>query len=409
MATSRYRLDGFTLDAERRELARDGVAVDLPPQALDLLLFLVRNRERVLSKDDLIDGAWGGRIVSNSTLTTHLNTVRRALGDTGEAQRYVRTFNRKGVRFVGTAQEDEPAAAVPPAPAPAPTALTAKAPPQDIRFIKARDGVRLAMASTGSGPVLVKPSNWMNHVERDFDNPIWSSLFARLATNRRLIRYDGRGIGLSDWTVDEVSFEAFVGDLEAVIEASGAKKVSLLGASMGGATAMAYAARHPERVERLILHGCFAIGRRRRRTNVDVEKAELFLSLLRNGWGTTDSAFMKAFACVYFPQAPTSDLGWFVELQNRSATASNAVRVREACDLLDVSPELGRITAPTLVLHSTGDLVVPMDQGRSVAAAIPDARFVPLDSANHVLTPADPAWPRFVEAIEHHLAGSAAL
>lgn len=276
-------------------------------------------------------------------------------------------------------------------------------PAQEIRYIRARDGVRLALASVGSGPVVIKTSNWMNHVERNFDNPIWSELFARIASTHRLIHYDGRGIGLSDWTVDTISFEAFLGDLEAVVEASGAARVSLLGVSMGAATAMAYAAKYPDRVDKMVLHGSFAIGRRRRLTNSDAEKAELFLSLLRNGWGTPDSAFMKAFACVYFPHAPTGDLGWFVELQNKSATPENAVRIREACDALDVSSDLGRIEAETLVLHSRNDLVVPFDQGRAVAAAIPRARFVPLDTDNHVITPADPTWPRFIEAIERHL------
>jgi pimeloyl-ACP methyl ester carboxylesterase/transcriptional regulator with XRE-family HTH domain len=276
---------------------------------------------------------------------------------------------------------------------------------QTVAFTQASDGVKLAYGSVGHGPVVVKASNWMNHVETDFDNPIWAELFAGIVRTHRLIHYDGRGIGLSDWQVDEVSFEAFVRDLEAVIDASGAKRVSLLGVSMGGATAMAYAARHPERVEKLILHGTFATGRRRRRTNVDAEKAELFLSLMRNGWGTADSAFMKAFACLYFPRASTGDLGWFVELQNRSANASNAVRIRDACDALDVADQLASVTASTLVTHSRSDLVVPMEQGRAVAAAIPGARFVALDTDNHLVMPDDPAWPRFIDAVERHLAG----
>lgn len=393
-----YSFSDCELDTARRELRRAGTAVHVEPQVFDLVVHLVNNRHRIVTKDEILDAVWGGRIVSDSTLSSRVSVARQVLGDRGSAGRLIVTHPRRGFRFAAEVAARDPSGA--------PSGGGPDRPEhgQEIAFVRAADGVRLAYGSVGKGPVVVKASNWMNHVETDFRNPIWAELFTRIASTHRLIHYDGRGAGLSDWKVDEISFEASVGDLETIVEASGAERVSLLGMSMGAATAMAYAARHPHRVDKLVLHGSFAVGRRRRLSNADAEKAELLLSLMRNGWGTTDSAFMRAFACLYFPHVPMQDLGWFVDLQNRSATAENATRVRDACDNLDVSGELEGIAASTLVLHSRADLVVPLDQGRAVAAAIPGARFVPLDTENHLVMPTDPAWPRFIEAIERHLA-----
>jgi len=261
-AEVQFLFDDHVLDVERRELRRAGERIALEPQVFDLLVHLVRNRDRVLSKDDLIEAIWDGRAVSESTLTSRINAVRKAVGDSGKAQRLIRTVQRKGIRFVGEVSE---------AVAPRETAIAAKSEPprapalrHEIHFCTASDGVRIAYAEVGTGPPLLKAANWLNHLEYDWESPIWSHLLRELAAEHRLIRYDARGNGLSDWEVDDISFDAFARDLESVVEATGIDRFALLGISQGCAVSIAYAVRHPQRVSHLELYGGFARGRRKR-------------------------------------------------------------------------------------------------------------------------------------------------
>ncbi|HEU5444635.1 MAG TPA: alpha/beta fold hydrolase, partial [Pseudolabrys sp.] len=251
-----FSFDDFTLDCERRELHARGAIVPVEPQVFDLLVYLIENRDRVVSKDDLMASVWNGRVVSDSTLDSRINAVRKALGDSGGRQQFVRTIARKGFRFVGDVKN---ASAPRPAVAPARPTLN-----QEVHFCTAPDGVRIAYALAGQGPPLVKAANWLNHLEYDWQSPIWSHLLHELASRYQLIRYDERGNGLSDWDVADISFEAFVRDLESVVEAAKLKRFALLGISQGCAASIVYAIRHPERVTHLILYGGFARGRTRR-------------------------------------------------------------------------------------------------------------------------------------------------
>ncbi len=260
-----FLFENFVLDASRRELRRKGHLVPVEPQVFDLLLHLLNNRDRVVSKDDLIANVWNGRIVSDSTLSTRINAARRALGDSGEEQRLIRTVARKGLRFVGSVREAE-------MPADASSPLPAVAAKQEISFCKTPDGVNLALAAVGSGPPLVKIANWLTHLEYDWESPIWSPLLQFLAERWRLIRYDGRGNGLADRDVADISFDAFVRDLDTVVEAVQLKQAAFLGISQGAAVAIAYAVRHPERVSKLILYGGYATGRNKRGSPADADR-----------------------------------------------------------------------------------------------------------------------------------------
>lgn len=388
-----YRFNGFVLDPARRELTEGSRPVAVEPQVFDLLLYLIENAERVVSRDDLIREVWGGRIVSESTLATRINAARRAIGDDGTAQRLIKTVLRKGIRFVGTvASEGE-----------APRA-EATSPQQAITFCRAADSVSLAIGVAGQGPVLLKTANWLNHLEFDWVSPLWSPMFRRLAKSFRFVRYDGRGNGLSDREVADLSFAGFSSDLDAVTESLGLERFSLFGISQGAATAVAYAVRHPERVERLILHGGYAQGRNRRGKPEDAAAAAAFVTILRQGWGDEHSAFMRAFSSVYLPSGTSEQIGWFAELQRRTTSAEAAAHIRLACDDIDVTELLPRVQAPTLILHSRRDNVVPLDQGRLIASRIPQARFVGLDSENHVPLPGEPAWERLLSEIEAFMA-----
>jgi class 3 adenylate cyclase/pimeloyl-ACP methyl ester carboxylesterase len=275
---------------------------------------------------------------------------------------------------------------------------------QKIQFCTTRDGVQLAYSRMGGGPPLVKTGNWMTHLEFDFETPIWRHLYRELSRDHTLIRYDARGNGLSDRDVGEISFDTFVTDLEAVVDAAGLDRFALFGISQGCAVSIAYAVRHPERVTRLVLIGGFVLGTMKRGSAVEREQAVAMLTLIRLGWGQENPAFRQLFTSQFIPGATKEQADWFNELQLISMSPDEAVRYRIATGDFDVSALLAQVSVPTLVMHARDDAVVPFDQGRRLAAGIPGARFVPLASRNHLILENEPAFPRFLEEMRGFLA-----
>ncbi len=274
---------------------------------------------------------------------------------------------------------------------------------QVVRFCASRDGTRIAYATLGEGPPLVKTANWMSHLEYDQKSPIWRHLAAELASSYMLVRYDQRGNGLSDWNVADFSLDARVSDLEAVIDAAGLDRVALLGISQGCPVALAYAARHPERVRRVVLYGGAARGWARRSPE-SLESRRARLVLLREGWGKENPAFRQLFTGLMMPGATREQMDWFNDLQRVSCSPENAARLSEASGETDVTGLLTEVRAPVLVMHATGDEMVPFDEARILAAGLPNARFVALESKNHILLGDEPAWPRFLAHLRAFLA-----
>lgn len=394
----------FEIDEPCREVRSSGRTVHVEPQVFDLLVYLIRHRARVVAKAELLEAVWDGRIVSDATLGSRMNAARRAIGDTGEAQKVIRTIARRGFRFVAEVLEYPPWTPPRSQPPSLLACINGVAARQRVTFCTTPDRIRLAVGRMGTGAPLVKAADWPTHLDDDLRSPLLAPLYLRLAHGHHFVRYDMRGTGLSDRHVADISFEGFVRDLETVIDHLALDRVSLLGISQGAAVAIAYAARHPERVDRLVLAGACALGRRRRNSVAEADKGELMLGLMKQGWGKSNSVFMKAFGAIHLPDATDDQLRWFTELQTMAAPADNAVRIRLACDDIDVSAELAGVRAATLVLHARGDNVVPLDQGRSVAAGIAAARFVVLDTANHIALPGEPAWTQFVDHVETFLA-----
>ncbi|MET0252092.1 MAG: alpha/beta fold hydrolase [Novosphingobium sp.] len=276
-------------------------------------------------------------------------------------------------------------------------------PPQQVRFCTAHDGTGLAYSIVGEGPPLVKTANWLNHLDHDWDSPAWGHWIRHFAEYRRLIRYDERGNGLSDWNAAEISFEAFVDDLASVVDAARLESFDLFGVSQGCSVAIAYAVRNPGRVRRLVLYGGYAIGWKMRASADEIATREAMLTLTRTGWGRNNPAFRQMFTSLFFPEASPADMEWFNELQRLSASADNAVRLQQAFGTIDVRKHLAAVAVPTLVLHSERDAVVPFASGRTLAASIPDAQFVQLDSRNHLILEHEPAWRRAADAIRAFL------
>ncbi|HEY5840898.1 MAG TPA: alpha/beta fold hydrolase, partial [Mycobacterium sp.] len=249
-----WRFGEFELDTQRYELRGGGAVIRVEPQVFDVMTHLVGNSHRMVTKEELFDTVWGGRFVGEAALTTRIKAARRALGDDGESQRYIRTVRGRGYQFVGAVTGASATTPPPPDPEPPP-------PRQHIAFTRAADGVRLAYAVAGEGPPLVRAANWMTHLGYDIESPVWRHWVRDLADGHTFIRYDERGCGLSDRDVPEQTFESWVRDLEAVVDAAGIERFDLLGISQGGPVSMVYAARHPERVRRLVLFGTYVQGR----------------------------------------------------------------------------------------------------------------------------------------------------
>ena len=389
-----YSFGQCELDTERLELSHDGELQSVEPQVFSLLVHLIENREHVVSKDDLIEAVWEGRIVSDATLSSRINAARRAVGDSGKDQTVIKTMPRRGFRFVAPVEPGE-----------LQKASEAQSPQigQNIRYCTTSDGVQLAYSFAGSGPTLLKVANWLNHLEFDWTSPMWGDLFREFADYCQLLRYDSRGVGLSDWEVAKITFDLLVKDLEAVIAASDVSKFALLGISQGAAVAIDYAVRNPDRVSHLILWGGFARGRRKRGNPEDLAESEAFITLMRQGWGRENSPFRKMFASLYLPEANDEQIQWWVDMQRVATSPENAVRLRKAIDDLDVSDQLEKVQTPTLILHSEREQVAPMSEGRLMAAKIPNARFVPLDSANHLVLRQEDGWRRAIDEIRNFL------
>ncbi len=392
-----YRFREYQIDTDLFELRRAGEAVKVEPQVFDLLVFLIAHRNRVVSQSELLDSIWSGRIVSLSTLASRINAARSAVGDSGAAQKLIRTIQRKGFRFVGEVQEVASRTSAARAHAEADDAN------QEIRFCTTADNVRIAYSVAGRGPPVLKAGNWLNHLEYDWKSPIWSHLLRWMASENQLVRYDARGNGLSDWDVSEISFASYLRDLESVADASGLERFTLFGISQGCAVSIAYAAKHPERVGRLILYGGFARGRRIRGTLEEIEQAEAMITLMRTGWGQENPAFRQVFTSLLLPGGTPEQMQWFNDLQKTTASPGNAVRMRFVSDTLDVSDLLARVKAPTLVLHCKDDAVQPFAEGMQIAAGIPGARFVALEGRNHLILESDPGWPKFREEVSRFL------
>jgi len=402
-----YAFEDYFLDTERRELRRGLDHIALEPQVFDLLQYLIRNRERVITADDLIANVWNGRIVSTSTLNSRIAAVRRAIGDSGDEQRLVLTLARKGHRFIGEVREEQRVGDRNAAPLAQSDANKAAAPDssltQAITFCKTRDGINLAVAIVGAGPVLVRTTHWLSHIEYDWHSPITAPFLRSLARSSRFIRYDGRGIGLSDRTVPKISFATFQIDLAAVVDSLQLERFALLGTSQGAAIAINYAARHPQRVSKLILHGSYMLGRNKRDTVGDTEEAKTMIAMMRRGWGDEHSAFMHAFGTLFLPNGAPEQIKAYADLQRMATSAETAVKIRLLHDETDIRDILPKVKSPTLVFHSRHDNVVPFEQGRLVAASIPNAKFIPLESSNHVLLPNEPAFAEFIDRVNAFL------
>jgi pimeloyl-ACP methyl ester carboxylesterase/DNA-binding winged helix-turn-helix (wHTH) protein len=388
-----YLFGPFRLEVEERRLLRDGQVVPLAGKAFETLQLLVEGAGTLQKQQSLMDRLWPNVFVEQNNLQYNISLVRHALAETQGVQ--IETVRGQGYRLIAEVRELN---------ATGPGSSTAAAAPvQRTHFCRGLDGARLAYAFLGEGPLLVKAANWLSHIELDRQGSVWPHWLDLLSRNHCLLRYDARGNGLSDWNPPSLTFEDFVADLGVVFDAAGVERAPLLGISQGAAVAVAYAARHPERVSGLILIGGLARGWRvKGNANVN-ERFQALMTLMRQGWGGKNAAFRQIFTTSFFPEAPLEQMEWFNELQRQTTSPANAAAILSALGDADVRNDLRHIKVPTLVLHSRFDAVVPMKDGIELASGIAGARFVPMESSNHVWLAGEPAWNQFSREFEAFL------
>lgn len=388
-----YEFGPFRLEPREHRLVRDGQRVPLTGKAFHTLRALVEHHGELISKQDLMGMVWPETIVEENNLDRNISAVRKALGDQASGQPFIETVPRVGYRFIAPVAGTAPVAPPPDRESKSPLR-------QEIRFCVTADNVRLAYARVGTGHPLVKVADCFNHLDFEWDGPIWRHWVRELGKDFSIVRYDGRGNGLSEWDVADVSFEAWIHDLETVVDAAGLEKFALMGHSQGGAIAIAYAARHPERVSHLILCGAYSRGAYHRDHPDAVEVRRALETLVQLNWGRTNPSFFQMVTDLYIPEKATPEQQcWFKDLQLISVSPENLVKYMRACDDINVRPLLPSLSTPTIVFHSDRDRVAPPHEGRILAAEIPGARFVPLASANHVLLEDELAWKIFREEL----------
>jgi pimeloyl-ACP methyl ester carboxylesterase/DNA-binding CsgD family transcriptional regulator len=274
---------------------------------------------------------------------------------------------------------------------------------QQLSYVRGPDGVSLACARSGSGAPLVRAATWLTHASFDWESPVWGHWWRFLSSRHELIRYDERGSGLSECPADRISFDGWVADLECVVDSFGLERFELLGTSQGAAVAIEYAARHPERVSRLVVYGGFAAGWQHAREAIAARWRSI-RELVLQGWGEENPAFRSMLGHLFVPEAKPEHIRWYAELARRSATREAAVRIIDTFGSMNVLRRLRDLTVPVLVIHPERDGMVPYESGTTIASRIPGARFQSLDSANHLLLESEPAWRELCTSIDTFLA-----
>ena len=354
-----YRFSDCQLDTDSRELVRDGAPVQVEPQVFDLLVFFLESGGRVVTKDEILDAVWQGRIVSDQALTSRVKAVRRAIGDDGASQRMIRTVHRIGYRFLGAEQ----APASPPAAGP------------EIRFLRDGSGRSIAYAVAGTGPVVICPAWWVSNVVKDFEIPEVARFFGRLGAGLTLVRYDRPGVGLSDRDARARSLEDEVDVLARLVAEMGAPDCALFGMSMGGPTAIRYARNVPDRVRRLCLYGTYARGQDLCRREVQ----DVMIAAVQAHWGLGSRILAETF----LPDASREALAAFARQQRDAATAETAAELLSLAYAIDVAADLPHLEAETLVLHRKKDRCVPAEAARRLASGLSKARLVLLEGSGH--------------------------
>lgn len=389
----RYAFADCLLDTDRHEFRRGGAMCHLEPQVFRLLEVLLAHAGDVVSRDEIIERVWNGRIVSEATVAARISGARAAVGDTEQAQNVIRTVTRVGLQLVAEVSSDPPEA---------PAAAVSQG-PLAMHMTSSADGSLIAWAEQGEGMPLLRAGHWLTNLDRDRSSPIWGPWLERLGRGRRLIRYDNRGTGLSDADCGAPSLERYAEDLIAVADAAQLDRFDIFAASQSLAVSCVVAVRYPDRVRRIVSYGGYPQGSAVRAEDGSAAMAEAMGTMLRLGWGQPDGGYMKAFLSLFMPRSTPEQAAAFARLQLASATPERAVEIRELISRFDVVDILPNVRCPVLVAHALGDSLHPFSQPQLLMRHLPNAQLLPLDSDNHILMPNEPAFSELMDAVDRFL------
>jgi len=393
-----YRFNQCTLDTERYQLGLDGRPVSVEPLVFDLLVYLVQHRDRVVTREELLDNLWTGKVVTDAALGARLKDARKAVQDSGSKQAVIKTSHGRGYQFIAEVAETREDLSTQKTQV-VPKARIGLAEQSPVRFCSSADGVSLAHAEVGEGYPLVAVGSWMSHLEEDWSNPMWGHYISNLAQDFKVIRYDQRGNGMSDWDNVDISFDRMVDDLKAVIDCYGHEKIALFGPSQASSVSIAYAQQYPEKVSHLILYGAYARGRCKRGNPEGIEESKALVTLIRQSWGRDNPVVRQMMTSLFMPDASQQESTWFNDFQKTCGPGENLARFREVFDEMDISNLLADVNAPTLVIQCVGDSVAPLSEGKLIASRIPGARLITLNSNNHMVFEHEPGFQRFLEVV----------
>jgi DNA-binding winged helix-turn-helix (wHTH) protein len=383
-----YQFVNCSIDPERHVFLRDSKPVHVEPQVFELLLALAEKQGRLVTKDELIETVWRGLSVSDATISARINSARKAVGDDGREQAIIKTVHGRGFKLIAEVNKGQ-------LPTKGASAI-GRVSTQAIRFASSSHNAKIAFAKSGEGPPLVRVGHWLTHLELDWHSSVWRPLIEALGSSHTLYRYDQRGTGLSSRGLDFADLDAFVHDLKAVADANNLRCFPIFAASQAVPVAIRFAERHPERVSGLVLYGGYAEGRAIRDASPgDIDESTL-LGLIKAGWGKVDSPFVNAFSSLSLPDATSEQMDSFVKMQTETISPENAARLRQIVDRFSVKDILPSISAPTLVVHAISDAMQPIEQGRILASEIPNAKYVSLESRNHIPLPQEESWAQMM-------------
>ena len=390
----KYRFADCDLDTSAHTVTVGGTPVHVEPQVFDVLHVVAEASGDLVTYDELVERVWNGRIVSDATIAARISAARAAVGDDGKTQAIIETVTRRGIRLVVAVTREADHAK---------ETQADFAVPHDVRMTTSSDGAMIAWSALGDGPPLLRAGHWLTHLERDLTSAIWGPWIARLSRDRQLVRYDPRGTGMSARTCPETSIDRAVDDLMAVADAAELDAFDILASSQSAAIAFHFAARFPERVTRIVTIGGFVQGTRVRAPADGNALSDTMELMIRQGWGQPQSGFLRSLGTLFMPNASQDELNGILELQAASADAERAVRIRNTCSYYDETDVLARVSAPVLVAHGLGDSIHPFSQAQLIAAHLSNARILQLETANHLISPREPAFEVLMQAIDQFL------
>jgi pimeloyl-ACP methyl ester carboxylesterase len=377
--------------------------VKLTPKAAAVLSMLVARGGEPITKQELFSTVWHDRVVSDDALTTCIQELRKALEDDAKKSRYILTRHRSGYQFIAAiSPSGDTVAPVRDTVAGGGRPSGPEALDQRIAFVRSKGKANIAYALSGAGPPLVRAGTWLTHVQHDWESPLWSHWLRFMSSRHTLVRYDPRGCGLSQADVEDITFDGWVEDLEAVVDRLGLESFPLFGMSQGAAVAAEYAIRHPQRVTQLTLYAPMVTGWRGR-TSVNAQQWQSMEQLVLSGWGEANMAFPSMFAHLFLPESPAELRQWYAELQRKTASKAIASRFMSVLAELQMFSRLKQVAVPTLVIQIAHDQVINQRTVAGIAGEIPGSEFVSIEGRNHILLEDEPGWEQFKSVFARHV------